>query len=188
MRDDKRVQGRDELDGRIDGALRSYAEPPPPTEPRVALARIMDRAQAERPERRIRWWMWGVAGAAACLVAVMVAMWMTREPRVPEIARAPGAPGVVAVPKPPAPAAIQVAAKRRARRAGGASRHREVAASGTPLPKLAVFPTPRPLSPQEEALVAFAQHGPPAVLHAVLEDQKHWDEPGNQPPGSRQDQ
>lgn len=45
------------------------------------------------------------------------------------------------------------------------------------LPKLEVFPTPAPLSAQEQALVAFAKHGPPAVQRAVLEDQKHWDDP-----------
>jgi hypothetical protein len=188
MRDDKRVEGRDELDGRIDDALRSYAEPSQPMEPRIALARIMDRAQSARPARGIRWWMWGVAGAAACLVAVMVAMWMTRGPQAPEIARAPAAPGVVSVSKRSAPAAVQGVANRRATHAGWSTRHKEVAATATTLPKLAVFPTPRPLSPEEEALVAFAKHGPPAVLHAVLEDQKQWDEPGNQRPGSQQDQ
>jgi hypothetical protein len=46
-----------------------------------------------------------------------------------------------------------------------------------PLPKLEVFPTPTPLSPQEEALAAFVKYGPPAVQRAVLEDQKHWDDP-----------
>ena len=46
-----------------------------------------------------------------------------------------------------------------------------------PLPKLDVFPTPTPLSPQEQALAAFAQHGPPAVQRAVLDDQQHWDDP-----------
>jgi hypothetical protein len=64
------------------------------------------------------------------------------------------------------------------------------------LPKLAVFPTPRPLTPEEEALVAFAKHGPPEVQRAVLEDQKHWDDPiivaesGKPPPqsGNQQDQ
>jgi hypothetical protein len=74
--------------------------------------------------------------------------------------------------------------------------HREVASTTTALPKLAVFPTPRPLTPEEEALVAFAKHGPPEVQRAVLEDQKHWDDPiivaesGKPPPqsGNQQDQ
>ncbi|MGB6871788.1 MAG: hypothetical protein WBD93_19395, partial [Acidobacteriaceae bacterium] len=54
---------------------------------------------------------------------------------------------------------------------------REFAANRRTLPKLDVFPTPRPLTPEEQALVAFAKQGPPAVQRAVIEDQKHWDDP-----------
>lgn len=178
MQDDERIAG-EEIDSRVDAALRSYAQPPATTEPRVALAQIMDRARVERPERPVRWWMWGLAGAAACLIAVMVALWVTRAPRVAEIARAPQAPKVVAVPDHPAHpaiAAVPVAAIGRTRHAGRSSTRREVAASTTTLPKLAVFPTPHPLTPEEQALVAFAKHGPPEVQRAVLQDQKNWDD------------
>jgi hypothetical protein len=120
--------------------------------------------------------MWGMAGAAACLIAVMVAVWVTRGPRMSEIAPAPQAPGVIAVPysvAQPAVAQVRTPVIRRAMR----PRRTPTGPEAAPLPKLAVFPTPRPLSPEEQALVAFAQHGPPAVQHAVLEDQKHWDDP-----------
>jgi hypothetical protein len=45
------------------------------------------------------------------------------------------------------------------------------------MPKLDSFPTPRLLSPEEQALVAFARRAPPAVKTAVIEDQEHWDDP-----------
>ena len=199
MQDDKRVQSQRELDSRIDAALRNYAEPPEITEPRIALARIMDQAHAERPARHTRWWMWGLVGAVACLIAVFAAMWTPRVPRLPQtarqIARVPQAPPVVTVPNSPvlpAVAQVQAPAIRRAPRIRRTAAGREV----TPLPKLAVFPTPRPLTPEEQALVAFARHGPPAVQRAVLEDQKHWDDPiivadlqnRSPQPGTQQDQ
>ncbi|HVT96269.1 MAG TPA: hypothetical protein VHE33_02100, partial [Acidobacteriaceae bacterium] len=46
-----------------------------------------------------------------------------------------------------------------------------------PLPKQDVFPEPRPLSAQEEALVAFASHVPAKVQEQVIEAQKHANDP-----------
>ncbi|MGA8530271.1 MAG: hypothetical protein WB622_11190, partial [Acidobacteriaceae bacterium] len=198
-------RGRDELDSRIEAVLRSYAEPPALTEPRVVLASVMERARAERPARlarSVRWWMWGVAGAA-CLVAVVLAVWMMRGPRGPEIAKArTGAEGVhvfgagVAVKQGRSMGAeAQESSGLRSARlkscpdpkacAGrnltGAERASDVRPRGAEatnsLPKLAEFPTPRPLTPQEQALLAFAKHAPPDVRRAVLEDQQHWDDP-----------
>lgn len=177
MRDDNRVQGSDELDSRIDAALRSYAEPPHGTEPRIVLARILEQAQMERPSRPVRWWIWGVAGAAACLVAAMVALWVVRAPRVPEIAKVPQPPAVRVPDHPvhPAIAEVKVPAVRHATHSEHSVPRREEARA-TPLPKLDVFPTPQPLTPEEQALVSFAKQGPPAVQRAVLADQKQWDE------------
>jgi hypothetical protein len=45
------------------------------------------------------------------------------------------------------------------------------------MPKLDVFPSPRPLSPEEQALVAFALRAPSEAKKAVVEDQQHWDDP-----------
>lgn len=180
MRDDERRAGRDEFDSRIDAALRSYAEPRETTEPRVALAQVMERVRAEQPERRSRWWIWGLTGAAACLLALVAALWTVHTPQVPQIAQAPAAPGVAAAPAHPSDTAAGRSFAPHVRRtihAGHAGRSFALAASSKPLPKLAVFPTPRPLSPEEMALVAFAKHGPPEVRRAVLEDQKHWDDP-----------
>jgi len=45
------------------------------------------------------------------------------------------------------------------------------------LPKLAVFPTPAPLTPEEQALMRFAEQAQPGTQHAVLEAQKHLGDP-----------
>lgn len=179
MRDDERMVG-DELDSRIDAALRSYAEPGPTTEPRVALVSVMEQVRRERPASGMRGWLWGMAGTSASLVAVAFALWAFTGPRVPEIAWSPKAPGVVAVPIRPLRSAVAtntVSVFRPTAQARRTSEVREFAANRRTLPKLDVFPTPRPLTPEEQALVAFAKQGPPAVQRAVIEDQKHWDDP-----------
>lgn len=183
MRDDEQIGGRkgmpDELDSRIDAALRSYVQPPEPMAPRIAMAVLMERAQAERPPHGLRWWMYGIAGvAAACLVAVIFAVWAFRAPQALGIASTPKPPLAVAVP----PSRVAVAespasAPRPTSHSNRTSASRELAAKATPLPKLDVFPSPKPLSPEEQALVDFAKRGPPEVQRAVLEDQKHWDDP-----------
>jgi len=183
------MRGDERLDERIDAALRSYGEPGEIPEARVALARVLERARAEGTAQR-RVWVWSWAVGAACVVALLVALgWMSvrQGAKMPEIARTPRAPGVV-VPQPlPVRSTFQKKKPGRVRLAAGNVER--------PLPKLDVFPTPTPLSPQEQALAAFAQHGPPAVQRAVLDDQQHWDDPSivadlQQPPqaGSPQDQ
>ncbi|MFZ0630006.1 MAG: hypothetical protein WA399_05550 [Acidobacteriaceae bacterium] len=179
MRDNERMVG-DELDSRIDAALRSYAEPGPTTEPRVALVSVMEQVRRERPASGMRGWLWGMAGTSASLVAVAFALWAFTGPRVPEIAWSPKAPGAVAVPIRPLRSAVAtntVSVFRPTAQARRTSEVREFAANRRTLPKLDVFPTPRPLTPEEQALVAFAKQGPPAVQRAVIEDQKHWDDP-----------
>ncbi|HEX3663192.1 MAG TPA: hypothetical protein VHU89_17275 [Acidobacteriaceae bacterium] len=199
MRDDERIAGRDELDKRIDAALQSYVNLPEATEPRIALALVMERARAE-PSRRRGWWILAAAVSAA-VVIIAAAVWMgwMGLSRRPEIARVPQAPAGMAVPAQPAHVAAgktSVSDTHRTTLCGHSPAHRELAASRARLPRLAIFPTPRPLTPEEQALAAFAKHGPPAVRRAVIEDQKHWDDPiivaglHEQPPqaGSQQDQ
>lgn len=178
MRDDKRLpeqdETRDAIDSRIEAALRSYAEPPEPTDPRIAVARVMDRARAEGPRPTARWWMWGIAAGAACLLAVAFVLGLFRASQAPRIAWTPKAPGVATLPvhsaRAASPAMPPIAHARRA------NSPREMARLQKPLPKLDVFPTPTPLSPQEQALVEFAKQGPAGVQRAVLADQKRWDD------------
>ncbi len=182
------MRGDERLDEVIDAALRSYAEPEEIPETRVGVARVLDRARAEEAVRK-RVWLWGWAVAAASLVVILVALGSMGAKQVPEIAWTPNAPDVSGGEKPiprrlkPGSSRIHGTAAAMPLQSGSliSGRAKRVASARVveerPLPKLDVFPTPTPLSPQEQALAAFAQHGPPAVQRAVLEDQQHWDDP-----------
>lgn len=191
MRSDERV------DERIDAALRSYAELGEIPEARVVVARVMERARAAESQRR-GWWMWGVAAAAGLAVMVLAGMvWMTRSPRRAEIAWVPRAPGVASEEpypqrlKPDSSLGLRGTAEampfhnEASRKSPGRTAHVETAsgqrvvqvAAPERQPKLDVFPTPRPLSAEEQGMVAFASQAPAEVKKAVIEDQQHWDDP-----------
>lgn len=179
----------DRVEGMIDSALRSYAEPGEIPDARVAAARVLERAREDESHAKWPFWRWAIP-VAVCVAALTIgATWVLRTPRIPEVARTSAPPRINA--EAPIPSARHVSVNATARR-----RPRGAGAKLQPLPKLEIFPTPTSLSPQEQALVAFAQHGPPGVQRAVLEDQKRWDEPiivadlREQPPqaGNKQDQ
>ena len=177
MRGDKQDFGLSgpSVDQLIDAALRSYGQPEEAPKPRVVLARLLERAHAEEAARG-RVWIWGWAVAASCMAVLLVALgalWMSRGPRSPEIAWSPGAPGVV---RDASSSAGAVAGSHPAG-AGPHAAQAEISPQQRQIPRLDVFPTPRPLSTEERALVAFAKQGPVEVQRAVIEDQKHWDDP-----------
>lgn len=157
------------VEERIDTALRSYAEPPSSvSDARIAAAAILERARLAPARRPL--WVWAIP-AAACLLALAVGLaWWHPAPPAPSIARtAPPSPPV-AESRLPAPAPSE----RPARIA-----YRQPVHPAGP-PKLDVFPTPAPLSSEEQALLVFVRHAPPAVTQAVIHDQQHW----SQPPGT----
>ena len=47
----------------------------------------------------------------------------------------------------------------------------------TKLPKMEVFPTPRPLTTEEQALMAFVEQTTPEVKKQVVEAEKHLGDP-----------
>ncbi|MDR5726516.1 MAG: hypothetical protein RB191_03505 [Terriglobia bacterium] len=168
---------RDDLDGMLDAALTTYGDPGPDSglEQRV-LARVAAEA-APSPLRR--WLPWAIAlPVAACLLILV----MSR----PRISYSPDAhsTGVNQASEPaaarPVPQlALQPAPARRGELASKKSRPHSVAiaAKSAPLPKLDVFPTPQPLTPQEQVLVAFATQAPESERKALLEMQKQMSEP-----------
>jgi hypothetical protein len=190
MRGDER-DVRTEVDARIDAALRSYAEPEDVPETRVAVARVMAQVRLE-PVRGMGWWAWGVAAAACLVLAVGVGEWMLRAPRRPDIAWVPKAPGVVAgngasagAKAPTSSSAFTARLKscpdttpcspeswhsltKSGPRTDGATRA---------LPKLDVFPTPKPLTAEEQALVAFATRTPVEAKVQVVEAERHLGDP-----------
>jgi len=191
MRDDEGMEREreDRIDALIGVALRSYAEPDEMPEQRVAVARVMDRVR-EADVLRHRLWIGGWAATACFAVAVVGVMWTMRSPRTPEIAWTPNAPGVVSHSSSVSGAKAHDRSSRDSARLKSCPDTKActdksrvqgalVARTKEPekLPKLEVFPTPRPLSVEEQALVGFVRHGPPAVQRAVFEDQQHWDDP-----------
>lgn len=159
----------DEIDERIDAALRSYADPVETPEPRVVLAWLLERAQADKAARRRRWLgLIPAVGSAAAMLAA--AVWVLRVPATPEIAWTPKAPGVVSVST--APERVPARAV-----AAHISRNPQVQAAAEALPKLEVFPAPMPLAEEEQKLVAFTRQTPPAVVHQVIDEKQHLDDP-----------
>lgn len=161
---------RDSFDSRIDAALRSYAEPTAfAADPRTAAAAILERAR-ESQRRRRRWWFWAAPAVALLAAMVIVVVLRLHTPALPrpmvnmaEVPRpaqplVPGHTATTARLRPPIQPARRVL-------------HRPHAA---PLPEQAVFPTPAPLSRQEEALLVFIRTAPPAVRKAVIAEQSRW--------------
>ncbi len=171
MRENDRDNPPDtQLDARIDAALHTWAEPPAIPDPRIVALKLLEQAREvdSRPQ-----WSLGRWAIPACLAAlVLAAVWFLRTPQIPAVARTPAPPPAVAATHPPALPAQRATVPAHNRLP------RLAAAKPQSLPKLPVFPTPTPLSPQEQALVAFADHAPPAVQRAVLQDQKDWNTTG----------
>lgn len=172
MRSGDHGLNRDGIDRRIDGALRSYAEPSEAPEARIFLARMMERARVEDSGRR-GGWIWGAAVAAGLALMVAAGMvWMMPGPRRAETARTPQAPDAIRSER---GVEAEAPVSSRGRHVSG-NRVTRVAAP-EPLPKLQVFPTPRPLTQEEQMLAAFAQNASPAARHEVIEAQQHAGDP-----------
>ena len=184
------MRGDEQMDALIDAALPSYAEPGEIPDARVVAVRVMERARAA--ERRGRFWWWAVVvPATACLlVALLGTIWTLRGPRVSGIAWTPKAPAVAESRKNLVPQRLKPDSSRSVDGTAQApplqnrfvdSGKARVAEAGVPderrLPKLEVFPTPRPLSPEEQELVAFATETPAKVREQVVEAQKHVSDP-----------
>lgn len=172
---------QDTIDERIDAAVRRYAEAPQFSEPRVALARVRARAEQE-PERRWWVWAWVVPSAAMAALIGLVLVWVLRVPRTPQIAWIPKAPTVASVEQPDLPHAEKATAgpslrRKSPRRSSAQDDNGLVMAQEQKLPKQEVFPTPQPLSPQEQTLALFVSQAPPVLKQQVLAAQKQIDAP-----------
>lgn len=195
MRGDERREfgERDALDERIDAALRKYLEAPQYSDPRIALARVKALAEQER-ERRSRWmWVWAASLAAALMIAVGAMVWLgsgrtnaTRQAHqvaksAPQELKAHPSQGqngaAEVVPFQNAGSGSSSLRRRQQRRSlTRDDKNLEFAAERT-LPKQEVFPTPAPLSTDEQKLAAFLHQAPPALKEQVIAAQKQIDDP-----------
>jgi hypothetical protein len=161
---------RNELDVLLDDALHTYGEAD-----RGLSERVLRRVVHSVVRRRRHMLAWAIAlPLAACVVlALLLPRFVSHTPltiaRLPVEPPAPPAPPQT-VPKIELPTAplehVRASAPRAARAEAAFAR-----------PKLDVFPTPRPLSPQERAFVDFASAAPARDRNAYLEAQKDLDQP-----------
>jgi hypothetical protein len=164
-----------DIDRWLDSALSQFGK----AEPRAGLeSRVLANLQAER--NRIasgrRWW-WAL-GAATALAAVVLAVWVGESARERNLGSTAGnstrhrEEARVSIQPGPAPqtAAPKVAASQVARPAREVAQRRPANrpirhVAGTP--KLAQFPSPQPLSEQEQILMSYvAQYPETAALVA----------------------
>jgi len=174
------MRENDQLDLLIDAALATYSEPPAGLEDRVLHALAAEReAGAAIPHRarlRRRWLPWATAlRIAACVLLVLLIQ--LREPHHETQARIPFSPlpshdpsRVPAIARADTPAPISHRAKPAVSRTAPELR---VAA----LPKLDVFPTPQPMTPQEKALVASTARASKPQLLALVTAQQNPEGP-----------
>ncbi len=129
-----------------------------PAEPRAGLEeRILANLRAQPHPRP--WWQWAplsVGAAAVVLLAVLFGVWHGSQTRVPEseVRVAERAPAVA---PPTAPAAPLVARHDQPKRAAAKPRVAATTTVARAEPRGAVFPSPVPLTPEEQLLIALAQ-------------------------------
>lgn len=184
--------GRTPLDDQLDSALAKYAA----VEPRTGLEeRILANLKSQpSSSTRVAWWRWAAVVAAALIVTSLV-LWVEKH-NAQQIVRRPTTSSEQALHPTIAQSAPPNSTRRvnpvKVRRAGKRSFTQPLATAEL---KLDRFPSPRPLSEEELALVRYVQSFPKeATLIAQaqeefeLQTQKEMNAAGsqNQPSGSVQ--
>jgi hypothetical protein len=150
----------DKLDQILDDALANYI-----SQPRAGLEqRVLASVRADAGGER-RWLRWSlVVGAAACLVIAVLLFTHSSAPKA-EVARVTSTPStVVSVPTTqPNLAAKSEPARKHAVR----NRTTTPSVRPEPLPKLAQFPTPSPLTADEDALLGLVRTAKPETIQAL---------------------
>ena len=185
---------RDQLDRVLDSALATYADPGPESglERRI-LGHIANEAA---PAPRRRWLAWAIALPAAAGLLLFAVLAGPRLDHAPSsmppqtrILQKPPALGGLAGNRALSEGSGKDGSKRKGRTESIArashpssdakmhSRRAVLASKSTPLPKLDVFPTPQPLSPEERALVEFAAHAPQSERESLMAAQREADAP-----------
>ncbi len=168
----------DDLDLLIRSAVATYADRGPDDD---LAHRILDHVAAEAaPAPARRWLPWAIAlPIAAGLVALAVLS--GSKPSRPGLGKtdqasnshAPLRAIAGAAPSTTPPSARTQRSKAQKRQ----PRFAAEAARAAHLPKLDVFPTPRPLTPKEKALAIFAAEAPEPERRSLIEAQQQADAP-----------
>lgn len=168
---------RDEIDLLLDSALATYTDPGPDC---ALEQRILTRIAAEAHAAPRRWLPWAIAlpAAASLLIFILISHpWTNHTSVLPQQANVSHRPmpSTKAANRPSSQAAQTRRSKIPLRKQR--PRHRALAVRSAPLPKLDIFPTPQPLSPQERALVNFAAHATKSERESLVTLQQQADAP-----------
>jgi len=168
----------------IDAALRSYADPGPEAElERRVMARIAEARISAEPAPRRRWLPWAIAlPVAACLLLFLLVLSGPKPLHPPtsnpeQANQSQEAPIAAAHTAPSTAPQTGQTHRTKAPIRGPRSRATALAAKPAPLPKLDVFPTPRPLTPEEQALAEFAAQATKSERESFLKAQQQADAP-----------
>jgi hypothetical protein len=147
---------RDELDLLLDSALSTYGDPGQDT---GLEERIVSRIRAEAaPPPRSRWLLWAVPLAiAACLLLLVLSA--PKPPRMQaglagQSRSLRQSPTITAHTDAYPAGTTEISRSPKAAAPGAPPQPVILSAGPAPLPKLDVFPTPRPVNPAEQALAA----------------------------------
>lgn len=159
--------GDDRIDEWMDETLRRYNAADDDPGVRIAATRTMLRiSPPEIPQpapRRFaaRLWPWLWAAACAAAIVVVALLWMAAPP-TPRPSHVPLRAAAAPAPSPAAPSPAQ-------------QERREISYFLTRqrMPKQRIFPTPSPLTPEEQALVVLIENAPPQVRLALIQAQEH---------------
>jgi hypothetical protein len=165
-------EGR-ELDRLIDAALDTYAAPSPDANlAGKVLARLAEE-HASRP--RLRWFLW-VGGAVPAVICLLLAVYsglgIAKRVGPPPIPRAQ-VHELARNSVPPLPRATsRIVAMPQAAHPAPRKERLAAATAPHPLPKLDIFPTPTPLTPQERALAEYVARMPQAARRALAQSEQ----------------
>jgi len=192
---DRRGLESGKLDRELDAALAKYAavEPRPGIEERILANLRAEREHAKEPS----WWRWPVVAALAAVFVVSVSLaWRSSLPSAEITARRPATPfyrdqqdgermGANNVGSSAHPAAPAAAGPGR----HGVRQFHPIIASG---PRLDQFPSPQPLSQEEQLLVRYVRSFPQEAV-MIAKEQAEFEKQmeklgGDQPPGTNPDQ
>jgi len=163
----------DELGRELDAALAKYSNV-------AARAGLEDRVLANLQAERARvsdpaWWHWSFAGALAAVIVVALALaWRSGKPAHPVVAIHPST--ATQSTKEPATQAVSNSEENGVRPTRPGPAHKVAAHRSSPpvmasaQPKFDHFPSPRPLSEEEQLLVRYVQEFPQeAVMMAKVQ-------------------
>ncbi|WP_348264213.1 hypothetical protein P8935_06690 [Telmatobacter sp. DSM 110680] len=172
---------KDDLDRMLESSLSSYGDAG--AEQGLAeriLARVASeqRSKEQAPGLRNRVLLWAALPAAACLLLTLLLLKSAGPPGIRPSIHQPNVASVTPTSEVPV---ISTHRQTMPTRAAHLITSRSAVAIGKSAgpPKLDVFPLPRPLSPEERALYAFATQVPEEQRQAVLAAQKNDDAPLN---------